>query len=95
MSLLSSKSILEQSIQQAFANINRAGSQDGSNPEANIQALAEALSSAIHNYVTSANVDITGVTTIVNPGIPVAPPPSVPATTAPGTTVHTGFGRLL
>jgi len=95
MSLSASKSSLESAIRSAFNNINRAGAQDGSNPEANISELASALASAIHSYVTSAEVDITPVTTTVLPGIPVAPPPSIPATTAPGPTTHTGFGKLV
>lgn len=95
MSLSDSKSLLEQEIRQAFININSAGSQDGSSPELNIQSLASALAMAIHSYVTSANVDITGITTLVNAGIPVAPPPAIPVTTAPGTTTHTGFGKLI
>lgn len=95
MSLSASKSSLESAIRQAFSDINRKGASDGSDPEANISALAAALASAIHGYVTSADVDITSVTTKVLPGIPVAPPPSVPATTSEGFTTHNGFGRLV
>lgn len=95
MSLAESKVSLESAIRQAFSNINRKGAEDGSDPESNISDLASALASAIHGYVTSAQVDIAPVTTTVLPGIPVAPPPAIPVTTAPGPTTHTGFGRLI
>lgn len=95
MSLSASKSSLEAAIRQAFSEINKKGAVDGSDSESNIGDLAASLASAIHKYVTSADVDITPVTTTVLPGIPVAPPPSIPATTAPGTTTHAGFGKLI
>jgi len=95
MSLSASKSSLEAAIRQAFSDINSKGAQDGSSPESNISDLAAALSSAIHTYVTSAQVDITSVSTIVPPGIAVAPPPAIPVTTSPGQAVHSGFGKLV
>ena len=95
MSLSASKSTLESAIRQAFSDINRKGAADGSDPEANIISLASALAAAIHGYVTSADVDITTITTTVLPGIPVSVPPSIPVTTSPGPTTHTGFGKLV
>ena len=85
MALDISKLALGQAIAQAFIDINKAGAADGSDPEANIRALGNAISEAIHAYVTSAQVDITTVTTTT----PVPPSPvPVPA-------VHVGFGKLL
>jgi len=83
MSLSVSKSALEQSIKQAFLNMKSAGEADGSNPTANIDALAQAIASAVHSYVTSAQVDITTV---------VSSTPQTPA--GVGVAVHVGFGQL-
>ena len=83
MSLSVSKPILEQAIKQAFLDMKSAGEADGSNPTANIDALARAIASAVHTYVTSAQVDITTV---------VSSTPQAPA--GIGVAVHAGFGQL-
>ena len=85
MALEASKLALGQAIAQAFITINNAGSVDGSDPEANIRALGNALSEAIHLYVSSAQVDITTVVTTT----------AVPPLPAPLPAVHVGFGKLL
>lgn len=91
MSLQISKSALEQAIVSAFIAVKNAGSLDDSDPNANIRRLASELTNAIHAYVTSAQVNITAVNTIVLPGI--ATPTG--ATTSPSApAVHTGFGKL-
>lgn len=95
MSLSLSKSSLESAIKKAFLDINSKGSLDGASPESNISALASALSDAIHSYVTSADVDITSVDTVVPSGIAVSSPPAAPVTTSPGKAKHTGFGKLV
>ena len=99
MSLEASKAILGNAIAQAFIAINSAGAADGSDPDANIRALGNALSDAIHAYATSANVDITQVNTTVPPGVLVtttgSPAAQAGATTAPGIAQHIGFGKLL
>jgi hypothetical protein len=84
MALAASKSTLEQSIKQAFLDIKNSGESDGSDPDANIDALARAIASAVHTYVTSAQVDITTVVSTT----PLAP-------TGLGTAVHVGFGKLV
>jgi hypothetical protein len=99
MSLEASKSTLRQAIVQAFIAINNAGAADESDPDANIRALGNSLSEAIHAYVTSANVDIAQVNTTVPPGVLVSttgsPAAQAGATTAPGIAQHVGFGKLL
>lgn len=99
MALEISKIALGQAIAQAFITINSAGSNDGSDPEANIRALSASLAEAIHAYVTSANVDIAPVTSTVPPGVLVSTPflpAALPgATASPGIAQHTGFGRLV
>lgn len=99
MALDISKIALEQAIRQAFTTINSDGAADGSDPNANIQALASALANAIHMYVTSANVDITQVVSTVAPGVLVStvgsPAAQSGATVSPGLAQHVGFGRLL
>lgn len=99
MALDASKLALGQAIAQAFITINSAGAADGSDPEANIRALGNALSEAIHAYVTSANVDITLVESTVPPGVivstPFAPSPLPGTTMSPGIAKHVGFGRLV
>jgi len=99
MPLSASKQGLTQAIKQAFLSMNNSGAQDESNPESNIDSLASSLADAIHDYVSSANVDITSVSSIVPPGVAVAtsgsPAAQTGATVAPGTAEHAGFGRLL
>lgn len=94
-----SKMALQQAIKQAFVTINTAGSNDGSDPDANIQALAEALATAIHLYVASAQVDVTQVVSTVPPGVLVSttgsPAAQAGATVSPGIAQHIGFGRLV
>lgn len=63
MALAVSKPLLEVAIRQAFANMKSSGEADGSNPDANIGALAQALATAIHNYIITAQVDIAPVAT--------------------------------
>lgn len=99
MSLSASKPSLESAIRQAFLTMKRSGEQDGSNPDANIDSLASALTSAIHDYVLSAQVDIAQVTSTVPPGVSVAtagsPAAQTGATVAPGIAQHAGFGKLV
>lgn len=99
MTLSASRPGLESAIRQAFLNMKRSGEQDGSNPEANIDALAAALTSAIHDYVISAQVDIAQVTSTVPPGVAVSttgsPAAQTGATVTPGIAQHAGFGRLV
>jgi len=99
MALAVSKPHLEVAIRQAFANMKSSGEADGSNPDTNIETLAQALASAIHNYITSAQVDITQVTTTVPPGVAVitagSPSAQSSATVAPGVAQHAGFGKLV
>lgn len=85
MALAASKLALGQAIAQAFIDINKAGAVDGSDPEANIRALGNAISEAIHDYVLTAQVDITTVLTTT----------TVPPIPAPIPAVHIGFGKLL
>jgi hypothetical protein len=99
MTLAASKPGLEAAIRQAFANMKTAGEADGSSPDSNIRALAQALTAAIHDYVTSAQVDIAQVATTVPPGVAVttagSPTAQSGATIAPGVAQHTGFGKLV
>jgi hypothetical protein len=99
MPLAVSKIALQQSITQAFLTINNSGAADGSDPESNIRVLAAALTDAIHQYITSANVDITQVISTVPPGTPVStvgsPVAQSGATIAPSVATHAGFGRLI
>ena len=99
MTLDISKIALEQAIRQAFVTINSVGSNDGSNPDSNIQALAFALATAIHMYVKSANVDITQIVSTVPPGTPVSTAgvagPAAGTTVGPAIATHVGFGKLL
>lgn len=99
MPLSAAKSGLEQAIKQAFLSEKIAGEADESNPNANISALAAAIANAVHAYVTSAQVDITQVSSTVPPGVLVStsgtPAAQAGATTAPGVAQHVGFGRLL
>jgi hypothetical protein len=99
MTLEASKPGLEAAIRQAFSDMKSAGEADGSSPEANISALAQALAAAIHEYATSAQVDITRVQTVVPAGVAVtttgSPAAQSGATVAPGTAQHTGFGKLV
>jgi hypothetical protein len=99
MALDASKAALGQAIAQAFITVNSAGSADGSDPEANIRALGNALAEAIHAYVITANVDITSVTTTVPPGVLVSttgsPVAQTGATVSPGIAQHAGLGRLI
>lgn len=94
-----SKIALQQAIKQAFVTINSVGSNDGSDPDANIQALAAALANAIHLYVSSAQVDVTQVVSTVSPGVLVSttggPVAQTGATVSPGVAQHVGFGRLI
>ncbi len=99
VTLQSEKSKLESSIRQAFEKVNEAGAQDGSDPHANIRALSHAITNAIHEYVTSAAVDITLIVSTVPPGVLVstATPagPGAGATVSPGIAQHAGYGKLL
>ena len=99
MPLTVSKTELQQSITQAFLAIINASSADGTDPEANIRALSESLAEAIHQYVSSANVDIAQVVSTVPPGTPVSTTGSsvaqAGATIAPSVATHAGFGRLI
>lgn len=99
MSLESSKSGLSKAIQDAFTKSIQDGAAEGASPESNIQMLSEALASAIHEYVISAQVDITQVNSTVPPGVLVSttgsPAAQAGATTAPGIATHVGLGRLL
>lgn len=99
MPLQVSKVSLEQAIRQAFTTVNNDGAADGSNPQANIQALAASLASAIHDYVTSAQVDITQVVSTVPPGVFVstasAAGPGAGTTVTPGVAQHVGLGKLI
>lgn len=99
ITLQAAKAKLESSIRQAFEKVNDAGAQDGSDPQANIRALSHAITNAIHEYVTSAAVDITLVVSTVPPGIAVstasAAGPGAGATVVPGVAQHSGYGKLL
>lgn len=99
MTLAASKTGLEAAIRQAFVNMRSSGEADGSNPDSNISALAQALTAAIHDYVTSAQVDIAQVATTVPPGVAVttagSPTAQSGATVAPGVAQHSGFGKLV
>lgn len=99
MPLAASKSGLEQAIKQAFLTQKTSNEADGSNPTANIDALARTIANAIHEYVTSAQVDVTQVVSTVPPGVLVStsgsPVAQVGATVSPGVAQHAGFGRLL
>ena len=99
MALSATKSLLENSIKQAFLNMKSSSEADGSNPNANINELASSLAAAIHDYVTSANVDITSVITTVPAGVLVAttgsPVSQAGTTVSPGLAQHAGFGKLL
>jgi len=99
MPLAVSKTELQQAITQAFLSIISASSADGADPEDNIRALSASLAEAIHQYVSSANVDITQVVSTVPPGTPVttsgSPVAQAGATIAPSVATHVGFGRLI
>ena len=99
MPLAASKTALQQAITQAFLTINNSGAADGSDPDANIRALAASLADAIHQYVLTANVDISQVVSTVPPGTPVSttggPVAQVGATVGPAFASHVGFGRLI
>lgn len=100
MPLSAAKPTLEQSILAAFEKVMSTAKGAGEeNKGAQIRAdLAKDLSVAIHDYVTSAQVNITSVVSTVPPGVPVAtagsPSAQVGTTVAPGVANHAGFGNL-
>lgn len=99
MALEVSKLALGQAIAQAFITINNSGAIDGSDPEANIRALGNALAEAIHMYTSSAQVDVSTVVSTVPPGVFVSTTslagPAAGATVTPGIAQHIGFGKLI
>jgi hypothetical protein len=75
------KSLLQETIKQAFILAKEDGSTDGANPDKIINDLSSNIADAVHNYVTS-------ITVVINPGIPVStagsPTAQVGSTTGPG-----------
>jgi len=59
MPLSASTAGLAQGIYEAYQNVKKTGSEDGADPGAIITQLAEDLSDAIHDYMTSALVTTT------------------------------------
>jgi hypothetical protein len=98
MSLSVAKSKLEKSILDAFEKALQTGKKAGDvdNSEKIRKDLSIDLANAIHQYVISADVNLSTVTSIVPPGVTVsAPPPSgAGVTISPGKSEHTGYGKL-
>ena len=76
MSLADAKPQLEQNIMMAFKNAQENAKKQGMDPlelQKQIQLnLAKDLSNAINIFVSSADVDISGVTSTVSAGVPVS-----------------------
>ena len=99
MPLSVAKNQLESDIKAAFDKAFKTG-HDASDKDVSSKIredLAKDLMTAIHAYVTSAQVDITSVVSTVPPGVAVvAPPPGgTGATISPGIAQHAGVGQLL
>jgi len=98
MSLEIAKSKLEKSILDAFEKALTTGknAKENDNSSKIRKDLAIDLAKSIHEYVISADVNITTISSIVPPGVVVsAPPPAgAGATISPGKAEHTGFGKL-
>ena len=104
MSLVAAKPGLESAINAAFkamlasAKSNAMGDTGAAAAQSNIDILAASLAKAIHNYVISADVNITMVITTVPPGQVVTtvglPTAHVGATVTPTIATHAQFGKL-
>lgn len=100
MSLLAAKPKLEKSILDAFEKVlTTAKNAKENDVSATIRKeLAKDIASAIDEYVKSATVNISTVTSTVPPGVTVAtvgsPSAQTGATTSPGIAKHAGFGTL-
>jgi hypothetical protein len=100
MSLKVAREKLEKDIRQAVQDSANRGTQEGTNPEDNISAFAKMLAAAIHEYVSSADVDITQVVSTIAAGISVSTTFTSGSLTASGATSssasakHEGFGSL-
>lgn len=102
MALDAAKQTLEVAIKKAFDDAFLMGKNAGENDKSQqIRSdLAKDLTTAIHDYVKSAQVDITTVTSTVPAGVTIAgtgggPVPVAGTTVAPGVAVHTGLGKLV
>jgi hypothetical protein len=102
MSLAAEKKNLQISIEDAFAKLlniasNPGATSDNVNPMQLIKELAKDLTESIHSYTTSAEVNLSGVSTETAAPVPVQVAPA----TGTGTTatnvisnVYNGFGKL-
>lgn len=98
MSLIKSKPSLEKAIFDAFEKAFQTA-KDGNEEDKSSKIrkdLSIELANAIHNYVISADVDITPVMSTVQAGIPVVTTPASGQglTAATGTATHNGLGNL-
>jgi len=87
MPLSTSKALLEAEIISAFTTVRDMGKADGASPEALIVELGEKLARAIHDYTTSAVVQVSSVNTAVIGASPTGP--------VVGTGIGIGSGVLL
>lgn len=100
MPLSTAKKQLEQDLLTAFDEVTQMAIDAGKNNDSdNIKKqLAANLAAAIHDYTTSAQVNITSIVSTVPPGVPVAtagtPNAQAGLTVGPGIAQHAGFGSL-
>ena len=88
---------LKAEIEAAFVNVEKAGNEDGADPDGIIDGLAAELAAATHKFALTAKVE-TDVTIL--PGVAIvgyiamagAPPPPIPSVSLAGT--GTGEGSL-
>lgn len=84
MSLEKSRPGLERAIRQAFLDSKVASESAESNPDSIIDALARDIATAVHDYVTSANVDLQTIVSTTN----------LNSTSTNPEVEHAGFGKL-
>jgi hypothetical protein len=93
MPLSAAKSPLESAIEAAFKLVKTSGEADDADPDAIIAQLATDLTTAIHDYTTSALV-ITDAGQMVATAVVTAGSPSAQAGTGTGATSASGTGSL-
>jgi len=93
MPLSAAKPGLESAIEAAFQLVKTSGEQDGADPDAIIAQLAADLTTAIHDYTTSALV-ITDSGQSVATSVTTAGSPAAQTGTGTGATSATGTGSL-
>jgi hypothetical protein len=84
MSLLNSRPQLEKAIKQAFLSSKNDAETGSLDPDSIIDVLARDIAAAVHDYVTSANVDLQTVVSTAN----------LSSTSTIADVSHSGFGKL-